>query len=63
MSMTCDNCGGNLELIESNGGVVEGSFTEEYQCVVCNLTMTIAGEADAPPETWDKYGAAYGGES
>ena len=46
MSMTCDNCGGNLELIESNGGVTEGSFTEEYQCIVCNLTMTIAGEAD-----------------
>ncbi|AFH22930.1 hypothetical protein OSG_eHP38_00105 [environmental Halophage eHP-38] len=63
MSMNCDNCGGNLELIESNGGVTEGSFTEEYQCQICNLTMTIAGEADAPPETWQKYGAAYGGES
>jgi len=62
MSMNCDNCGGNLELIESNGGVTEGSFTEEYQCIVCNLTMTIAGEADQPPETWDKYGAAYDGE-
>jgi len=39
--------------------VTEGSFTEEYQCQICNLTMTIAGEADAPPETWQKYGAAY----
>jgi len=62
MSMNCDNCGGYLELIESNGGIVEGSFTEEYQCCICNLTMTITGEADAPPETWDRYGAAYDGE-
>jgi ssDNA-binding Zn-finger/Zn-ribbon topoisomerase 1 len=62
MSMKCDNCGGNLELIESRGGVTEGSFTEEYQCIVCNLTMTITGNAEEPPDMWQKYGAAYNSE-
>jgi len=60
--MKCDNCGGDFELIESNGGVTWRGFTDEYQCVECNLTMTIEGEADQPPDTWRKYGAAYDGE-
>lgn len=59
MTMTCDACGGMLELLSSEGATVEGHFAEEYQCVVCNLTMTISGDAADPPSEWDKHGAAY----
>jgi len=59
MSMTCDNCDRNLELTDSRGAIDEGSFTEEYQCASCKLTMTITGNAEDSPEQWQKYGAAY----
>jgi len=58
----CKACGGVAELIDSIGGVEDGEFEEEYQCVSCGAPGWIRGEAGEPPETWKKTGKLFNGD-
>jgi hypothetical protein len=54
--MTCENCGAVLELVTQSGGTKEGYFSEKYKCVECGRNGYISGEADNPPQQWEKSG-------
>jgi len=55
----CANCGGAVELVESDGGVETGEFTEEYACVECDATGKVTGHAENPPSEWTRYGTVF----
>ena len=55
----CAQCGGVIEMIDSEGGVTEGHFTERYECVNCGATGRITGDVDEPARQWDCYGPAF----
>lgn len=46
------------ELVESSGGVKEGTFTERYKCP-CGATGTIRGDAEAPATEWTRTGRVF----
>jgi|APHM01.1.fsa_nt_gi hypothetical protein len=53
---TCDECGGELTLVDSNGETDVGKFDETYQCDDCDKTGTVEGTAEAFPNTWTRTG-------
>lgn len=57
--MTCENCGGAVEMTDSTGGTKDGRFTERYQCVNCGALGHISGEAGAPTGDWDRRGRVF----
>lgn len=57
--MACKQCGGSLNLTESNGGTTEGRFSETYACVNCNAFGRIEGNAGSKPESWNYYGQVF----
>jgi len=59
--MSCKNCGGATELVDSSGGVTEGRFREKYQCIECGAHGWIKGEAGEPAESWNKTGMLFTG--
>ena len=58
--MTCNKCGTATKCVESTGGIESGRFREEYECVRGHKG-TIAGNAEEPPQQWDRYGTVFGG--
>lgn len=56
--MSCKNCGGVLELVESSGGTTQGAFEETYKCVNCGAKGWIRGESSDPPKAWNESGRA-----
>jgi len=60
--MSCQACGGATELVDSNGGVKEGDFTEKYECVECGAPGWVRGKAGEPAETWKHTGKLFNGE-
>jgi len=57
--MVCSQCGSPLALVDESGGVESGRFTEVYECVGCQATGTLRGDAEYPPASWDKTGSAF----
>jgi len=57
----CANCGGVVKLTESNGGTKEGHFTEIHECINCDATGRISGDAGDMAENWNRYGAVFEG--
>jgi len=56
--MSCQQCGAPLEMTEETGGTKAGQFREEYECVQCNATGAITGQAEAPATEWRHTGSA-----
>lgn len=57
--MTCDNCGGAVELKEQEGATERGYFKEEYKCVNCGAKGYIDGKAQDTPKTWNRWGGVF----
>jgi len=45
-------------MVENNGGVTEGQFTEKYECVRGHMGW-ISGEAKAPAQEWNREGSVF----
>jgi hypothetical protein len=55
----CNNCGGVVQCVDSDGGIEEGRFVEKYECTGCDAWGTIKGEASDPPQTWQEEGPIF----
>jgi len=56
--MTCEYCGAPTVMNDSTGGVKEGQFMEEYECVNGHKGW-VKGEASAPAENWNRTGTVF----
>lgn len=57
--MPCQQCGDSLAMTDQEGGIKQGQFAEEYQCVGCGATGRIKGEAGNASTMWDYTGPAF----
>lgn len=59
----CEACGSpEVYCWGSKGAVDEGEFIEDWQCHNCNSLGVIKGDADDPPEQWDRTGLLFEGK-
>jgi hypothetical protein len=58
--MTCAKCNAATEIVETEGAIREGPFTEKYECANGH-TGTISGRAEKRPTTWEKTGVVFNG--
>lgn len=58
--MQCAQCDSRaVEMVESQGGVKAGSFSETYECGGCGARGTIHGEAADSPADWSRQGRLF----
>lgn len=57
--MSCNQCGGELEMTEQAGGIEAGWFKEFYECVDCGANGYIRGKSEQSPVEWSKCGRAF----
>lgn len=57
---TCGNCGSTeIRCVDSEGAVMSGPFTEEYECQQCGATGTISGRAEDTGDEWERSGEVF----
>ena len=62
--MTCEICGGAVEMTESHGGTDFGDdFREEYRCVECDARGTVRGTVGEAPRNYERTGRLFWEES
>jgi len=58
--MTCAKCGsGVVSPVDVPEPKDNGSFTEKWQCNVCDAQGYVSGDEAEMPQNWNRYGAAF----
>ena len=58
--MTCAKCGsGVVSPVDVAEPKDSGTFTETWECNVCNAQGYVRGKEDEMPQNWTRYGEAF----